>query len=119
MLQSMIMFVCVRCVFIVTTNCKAMRNNHHEEQGDQETSSHFLFLYYILYCSGPASTLRETEDEKNHLHLVKYHPKKLKELYWACDNAGIILYLIKNQKYTLFYCMKYFSIKRYFIFLAG
>ena len=38
----------------------------------------FIFLYYILYCSGPASAIRETEDEKKHLHLVKYDPKKLK-----------------------------------------
>ena len=47
MLQSMIMYVCVRCVFIVTTKCKAMRNNHHDEQDDQETSS--LFYIFILY----------------------------------------------------------------------
>ena len=78
----------------------------------------FIFLYYILYCSGPASAIRETYNEKKHLHLVKYDPKKLKKLYWACDNAGTILYLIKNRKYTLFYCIKYFSIKQYFIFLA-
>ena len=24
----------------------------------------FIFLYYILYNSGPASTIRETDDEK-------------------------------------------------------
>ena len=59
MLQSMIMYVCVRCVFIVTTKCKAMRNIHQEEQDDQETSNLeeqdnqetsnlFLFLYYLL-----------------------------------------------------------------------
>ena len=72
----------------------------------------------MLYCSGPASAIRETDDKKKHLHLVKYDTKKLKKLYWACDNAGIILYLIKIRKYTLFYCIKYFSIKRYFIFLA-
>ena len=64
-----------------------------------------IFLYYILYCSGPASAIRETDDKKKHLHLVKYDPKKL---YRACDNAGIILYLIKSRKYTLFYCIKYF-----------
>ena len=34
--------------------------------------------------------------------------KNKKKLYWACDNAGTILYLIKNRKYTLFYCIKYF-----------
>ena len=57
---------------------------------------------------------------KKHLHLVKYDPKNnLKKLYWSGDYAGIIFYLIKSRKYTLFYCMKYFPIKRYFIFLAG
>ena len=62
MLQSMIMYVCVQCVFIVTTKCKAMRNIHHEEQDDQETSNLFytpIFLYYLLYNSGPASTIKE------------------------------------------------------------
>ena len=79
MLQSMTMYVCVRCVFIVTSKCKAMRNIHHKEQDDQETSSLFyIFIYYILYCSGPASTIRDTDDEKKHLNLVKYDPKKLK-----------------------------------------
>ena len=74
MLQSMIMDVCVRCVFIVTTKCKAMRHNHHDEQDDQGTSSlFFIFLYYILFCSGPAS-IRDTDDEKKYLHLVKYDP---------------------------------------------
>ena len=55
-----------------------MRNNHQNEQDDQETSSLFRFLYYILYCSGPASAIRETDNEKKHLHLVKYDRKKLK-----------------------------------------
>ena len=32
----------------------------------------FLYFYIILY-SGPAS-IRETDDEKKHLHLVKYDP---------------------------------------------
>ena len=62
MLQSMIMNVCVQCVFIVTTKCKAMRNIHLEEQDDQETSNLFyIFLYYLLllYISGPASTIKE------------------------------------------------------------
>ena len=79
----------------------------------------FIYFYYILYCSGPVSTIRETDDEKKHLHLVKYDPKNLKHIYWSGENAGIIFYLIKNRKYTLFYCMKYFQIKGYFIFLAG
>ena len=47
MLQSMIMYVCVRCVFIVTAKCKAMRNIHHKEQDDQETSN--LFYIFILF----------------------------------------------------------------------
>ena len=60
MLQSMIMNVCVRCVFIDTTKCKTMRNIHLEEQDDQETSNLFyIFLYYLLYISGPASTIKE------------------------------------------------------------
>ena len=62
MLQSMIMNVCVQCVFIVTAKCKAMRNIHLEEQDDQETSNLFyIFLYYLLllYISGPASTIKE------------------------------------------------------------
>ena len=62
MLQSMIMNVCVQCVFIVTTKCKAMRNIHLKEQDDQETSNLFyIFLYYLLllYISGPATTITE------------------------------------------------------------
>ena len=52
MLQSMIMNVCVQCVFIVTTKCKAMRNIHLEEQDDQETSNLF-YLYMFLYFITP------------------------------------------------------------------
>ena len=60
MLQSMIMNVCVRCVFIVTTKCKAMRNIHLEQQDNQEASNRlYIFLYYLLYISGPASTIKE------------------------------------------------------------
>ena len=63
MMQSMIMYVCVQCVFIVTTKCKATRHNHHDEQDDQETSSLF-YIYILSYTySGPAS-LRETDGEK-------------------------------------------------------
>ena len=51
MLQSMIMIVCVQCVFIVTTKCKAMRNIHLEEQDDQETSNLFYIYVYIFYYS--------------------------------------------------------------------
>ena len=120
MLQSMIIHDCVRCVFIATTKCKAMRNIHHEEQDYQETSNLVsIFLYYLLYNSGPASTIKEKLTTRKNLHSVKYDTKKLKKLYWSGDNSGIIFYGIKNQKFTLFYCMKYFSIKRHFIFLAG
>ena len=49
MLQSMIMNVCVQCVFIVTTKCKAMSNIHLEEQDNQETSNFFLYFYIIYY----------------------------------------------------------------------
>ena len=53
---------------------------------------------------------------KKPLHLVKYDTKKiLKKNYIG---QATMFYLIKNQKYTLFYCMKYFPIKRHFIFLA-
>ena len=65
MLQSMIMYVCVRCVFIVTTKYKAMRNNHHEEQDDQETSSLFyIFILYIILFRPSINKISETDDEK-------------------------------------------------------
>ena len=55
---------------------------------------------------------------KKHLHSVKYDTKKFKKLYWSGDNAGIIFYLIKNQKYfVLLY--EIFSNKTTFYFLAG
>ena len=44
MLQSMIMYVCVQCVYIDTTNCNAMSHNHHDEQYDQETISRILYF---------------------------------------------------------------------------
>ena len=62
MLQSMIMNVCVQCVFIVTTKCKAMKNIHLKEQDEQETSNLFyicLYILLLLYISGPASTIKE------------------------------------------------------------
>ena len=40
----------------------------------------FIFLYYLLYNSGPASTIRETDNEKKHLHLVKYDQKNYKKI---------------------------------------
>ena len=63
MLQSMSMNVCVQCVFIVTTKCKAMRNIHLEGQGDQETSNLFYIYVFIFYYSyifqAKASTIKE------------------------------------------------------------
>ena len=52
---------------------------------------------------------------KKPLHSVKYDTKNFKKNYIG---QATMFYLIKNQKYTLFYCMKYFPIKRHFIFLA-
>ena len=75
MLQSMIMYVCVQCVYIVTTKCKAMRQNHLDEHDDQETIVIYIFLLFYTY-SGPAS-IRETNDKKKHLHLVKYEQKNI------------------------------------------
>ena len=72
MLQSMIMYVCVRCVFIVTTKCKAMRHNRHDEQDDQETSS--VFYIFILYIILFRPSIISNDDEKKYLHLVKYDP---------------------------------------------
>ena len=63
MLQSMSMNVCVQCVFIVTTKCKAMRNIHLEGQDDQETSNLFYIYVFIFYYSyifqAKASTIKE------------------------------------------------------------
>ena len=39
MLQNMTMSVCVQCLYIVTTKCRAMRQNHLNEHGDQEMIS--------------------------------------------------------------------------------
>ena len=41
---------------------------------------------------------------KKTLHSVKYDTKNLKKKLY-CGQATMF-YLIKNQKYTLFYCMK-------------
>ena len=58
MLQNMIMYVFARCVFIVTTKCKAMKNIHHKEQDDQETSNLeeqddqekvIFYIFYIIF----------------------------------------------------------------------
>ena len=76
MLQSMIMNVCVLCVFIVTTKCKAMRNIHLEGQDDQETSNlfYYIFLYYLLYissCQASTKYKRNYDDEKKTFTFAK------------------------------------------------
>ena len=48
MMQNMIMFVCVQCVYTVITKCKAMRQNHLDEHNDQEMIS-LLYFYYIIH----------------------------------------------------------------------
>ena len=54
MLQSMIMYVCVRCVYIVTTKCKAVRKTHLDEHDDPETISLFyIFIIYYTYFHAP------------------------------------------------------------------
>ena len=61
---------------LLQQNEKAMRQNHHREHDDQETIYLFyiLIILYIPTYSGPAS-IREANDEKKHLHLVKYEQK--------------------------------------------
>ena len=87
MLQSMIMNVCVQCVFIVTTKCKAMRNIHLEEQDDQETSNLFylyMFLYFItpIYFRPSFNNKRKiVTTRKKHLHSVKYETNFFKKNY--------------------------------------
>ena len=49
MLQNMIMFVCVQCVYIVTTKCKAMRQNDLNKHNDQEMISLLYTFYYIMH----------------------------------------------------------------------
>ena len=86
-----------------------MRNIHLEGQDDQETSNlfYYIFLYYLLYissCQASTKYKRNYDDEKKPLHSLKYDTKFLKKIIlWSGDN---MFYLIKNQKYTLFYCMK-------------
>ena len=86
-----------------------MRNIHLKGQDDQETSNlfYYIFLYYLLYissCQASTKYKRNYDDEKKPLHSVKYDTKNFKKIIlWSGDN---MFYLIKNQKYTLFYCMK-------------
>ena len=70
MLQSMIMYVCVRCVYIVTTKCKAVRKTHLNEHDDPETISLF-YIFIILYIfSGNTSSIRGIGKEKK-IHILK------------------------------------------------
>ena len=77
----------------------------------------FIFLYYILYNSGPASTIRETDNEKKHLHLVKYDPKNnlkkiilVRRLCWY--------HILFNKKSKIYFVLLYeiFSNKMIFYF---
>ena len=75
MLQSMIMYVCVRCVYIVTTKCKAVRKTHLDEHDDQETISLFyIFIIYYTYFQAPHHQ-SYWQREKNS-HFKKNEPKK-------------------------------------------
>ena len=48
--------MCIHCYNKMQSNEKI----HHKEQDDQETSNLFyIFLYYLLYNSGQASTIKE------------------------------------------------------------
>ena len=71
MLQNMIMFVCVRCVCIVTTKCKGMRQNHLDKHDDQEMISH-LYISIIFYIHIHA---QQEKLVRKYLHLVKYEQK--------------------------------------------
>ena len=114
----MIMNVCVLCVFIVTTKCKAMRNIHLEEQDDQETSYlfYYIFLYYSLYIlhAKHQQYKRNYDDEKKPLHSVKYDTKNFKKKYWSGDNV------LFNKKSKIYFVLLYeiFSNKTTFYFLA-
>ena len=79
----------------------------------------FILLYYILYNSGPASTIRETDDEKKHLHFVKYDPKKLKRIILVRRLCWY--HILFNQKSKIYFVLLYeiFSNKTIFYFLAG
>ena len=62
MLQNMIMSVCVGCVYIVTTKCRAMRQNHLDESSDQEMIRFlYIFLFYIVYHQDQQQQKRTTE----------------------------------------------------------
>ena len=46
MLQNMIMSVCVGCVYIDATKCRAVRQNPLNEHGNQEMISFLYTLYH-------------------------------------------------------------------------
>ena len=84
MLQSMIMYVCVRCVYIVTTKCKAVRKTHLNEHDDPETISLF-YIFIILYIfSGNASSIRGIGKEK------KIHIKKMNKIIFLKYDKELI-----------------------------
>ena len=69
----MIMSVCVLCVYIVTTKCRAMRQKYLNKHEDQETIS-FLYIFLLYYTYPCPATA--TDDNKK-IHLVKYEQKKV------------------------------------------
>ena len=76
MLQSMIMYVCVRCVYIVTTKCKAVRKTHLDEHDNPETISLFyIFIIYYTYFRHRIINQSYWQREKNS-HFKKNEPKK-------------------------------------------
>ena len=85
-----------------------MRSIHLEEQDDQETSNLFyIYLYYLLYISGPASPIKEKtcDDEKKHLHSVKYDTKILKKIIFVrrqCYN-----HILFNKKSKIYFVLLY------------
>ena len=84
-LQSMIMNVCVLCLFIVTTKCKAMRNIHSKDKTIKKQVIYliiyFYIIYYIFHHAKHQQYKRNYDDEKKHLHSVKYDTKNFKKNY--------------------------------------
>ena len=112
MLQSMIMNVCVQCVFIVTTKCKAMRNIHLEEQDDQETSNLF-YLYMFLYFITPIYSRPSFNNKriivttrKKHLHSVKYETNFLKKKYFG-QATMLYNHILCNKKSKIGFVLLY------------
>ena len=96
------MYVCVRCVYIVTTKCKAVRKTHLDEHDDPETISLFyIFIIYYTYFQAPHHQSELLATRKNS-HFKKNEPKKILKYdkgLRVCDNGSpIIYYLINNSK---------------------